>query len=79
MINMRERMMIFIPSGVLMMCCVIFMAFYFARFNSTVNAQILAEANAGGMEDINVYDIGCIQIYGVALASDKATATNYIT
>ena len=76
---MRERMMIFIPAGVLMMCCVIFMAFYFARFNSVVNAQSLAEANAGGMEDLNVYDIGCIQIYSSVTTKDKATATAYIT
>ena len=59
-LNLRARLMIFVPVGILMIGCIIFMGLYFARFNSVANIQKIAEDNVQGFDsDLVYYDITC--------------------
>ena len=57
-LNLRARLMIFVSVGIYMIGCIIFMGLYFARFNSVVNIQKIAEENLPGIEVV-YYDISC--------------------
>ena len=41
--SLKEKLRIFIPTGILMIPCIIAMGFWFARFASVANAQVIAE------------------------------------
>ena len=56
--SLKEKLRIFIPTGLLMIGCIIFMGFWFARFASVANAQKLAEDD-NFPDDTVFYDVAC--------------------
>ena len=58
-ISTRDRVKIWVPAGILMICAVIFAGFYFARFNSIKRIQDFAKDYPNYTDDKVYYDTLC--------------------
>merc|ERR1712156_300107 len=58
--SLREKLRIFIPVGLLMIGCIIFMGLWFARFASVSNLQTIdKDNNPNHKDDVVAYDVYC--------------------